>query len=59
MSVFGSIAYAMVLDEKKDKLDVKRIKCVFLIYFEGMKVYRLMCLEAKKCIKNKDVVWEH
>ena len=52
MSVFGSIAYAMVLDEKKDKLDVKRIKCVFLIYFEGMKVYKANVFGSKEMHKK-------
>ena len=48
MRVFGSLAYAMVPDEKNCKLDVKGIKCLFLKYCKGMKVYMLMYLESKK-----------
>ena len=52
MRVFGSIAYAMLPNKKKGKLDAKGIKCMFIGYYEGMKVYRLMCLETKKFIKS-------
>lgn len=37
MCLFGYIPYAMVLDEKRGKLDVKGTKCVFLVYWEGNK----------------------
>ena len=30
---------------------------MFLGYCEGTKVYRLMCLETKKIIKNNDVMF--
>ena len=58
MHVFGSLTYAMVPNNKRDTLDEKGIKCVFLEYCEGMKVYRLMCLKTqKKNHKNKDDVF--
>jgi hypothetical protein len=44
MREFGCIAYAMVEDEKRGKLDVKGTKCLFLGYCEGTKAYRLMCV---------------
>lgn len=47
MHVIGNIAYAIVSDEKRGKLDTKGSKCMLLIYFIDMKVYRLMCLEIK------------
>jgi hypothetical protein len=47
--------YTMVPDEKRDKLDAKGTKCLFLGYCEGTKVYRLMCLQTKKIIKCTDV----
>jgi hypothetical protein len=53
MRVFGSFAYAMVPDEKR--FNVKRTKCMFLGYCEGIEAYRLMCLETKKIIKSGDV----
>lgn len=57
MRVFRCIAYAMVPDEKRGKFDTKGTKCLFLGYFEGTKVYRLMCIETKKIIENRDVVF--
>jgi hypothetical protein len=55
MRVFGCIAYAMVPDEKRGKLDAKGTKCLFLGYCEGTKAYRLMCVQSKKIIKCRDV----
>src|SRR5579875_408018 len=57
MCVFGCIAYAKVPDAKRTKLDTKGTKCLFLGYCEGTKAYRLMCLETKKIIKCRDVVF--
>lgn len=57
MRVFSCVAYARVLDEKRNKLDVKSTKCLFLEYCEGTKAYRLMCLQIKKIINNKDVAF--
>jgi hypothetical protein len=31
--------------------------CVFLGYYEGTKAYRLTCVETKKIIKSRDVVF--
>jgi len=31
--------------------------CVFLGYYEGTKMYRLMCVETKRIIKSRDVVF--
>ena len=47
----------MVLDKKRGKLDAEGTKCLFLGYCEGTKAYRLMCLQTKQIIKNKDVVF--
>jgi len=55
MRVFGFIAYAMVPEEKRGKLDAKGSKCLFLGYCEGTKAYRLMCVQSKKIIKCRDV----
>jgi len=55
MRVFGCIVYAMVLDEKRGKLDAKGTKCLFVGYCEGTKAYRLMCVQSKKIIKCRDV----
>jgi len=55
MRVFGCIAYAIVPDEKRGKLDAKGTKCLFFGYCEGTKAYRLMCVQSKKIIKCMDV----
>ena len=39
MRVFGCVAYAMVPDEQRGKLDAKGTKCLFLGYCEGTKAY--------------------
>jgi len=55
--VFGCKAFAHVLDEKRTKLESKSMPCVFLGYYKGTKAYRLMCVETKRIIKSKDVVF--
>ena len=57
MRVFGCVAYAKVPDAKRGKLDAKGTKCLFLGYCEGTKAYRLMCLETKKIIRSRNVVF--
>ena len=52
MRLFRSIAYVMDPDEKRGKLVVKGMKCVFLGHCEGMKAYRLMHLETHKIFKK-------
>lgn len=54
MHMFGSIAYVMILDGRRGKLDERRIKCMF---FKYMKAYKLICLEAKKIIESRNVVF--
>lgn len=56
MHVFGSLAYAMILNEKRGKLYAKDIICVFIAYCKGMKTYKSM-YENKIKIKNRDVVF--
>ncbi len=46
-----------VPDEKRTKLEPKSMPCVFLGYYEGTKACRLMCVETKRIIKSKDVVF--
>ena len=51
MRASGNIAYAMVPDEKRGKLDVIENKFMFLECSEGMKAYMFICLETKQIIK--------
>ena len=57
MRIFGNIVYVMVSDEKRGKLNAKRMKCVFFRYCKSMKAYRLMCLGTKKIVKSRDIVF--
>lgn len=57
MRVFGCIAYALVPNAKRTKLDAKGIKCIFLGYCEGTKAYRLMRVDTKAIIKCRDVIF--
>lgn len=53
MRVFGCVAYTMVFNEQKGKLDAKGTKCMFLSYCKGTNDYRLMYPQTKKIIKNR------
>lgn len=58
MRVFGCIAYVKVGDAKRFKFHAKSIKCLFFCYCEGTQATRLMCIETRKIIKNRDVVFD-
>lgn len=57
LRVFGALAYAHV---KKDKLDARAIRCLFLGYAKRVKGYRLWRLDLKpsKLIISKDVTFD-
>jgi hypothetical protein len=57
LRVFGCKAFAHIPDEKKSKLESKSMPCVFLGYCEGTKTYHSMCVETKRIIKGRDVVF--
>jgi hypothetical protein len=57
LRVFGCKAFAHVPDEKRTKLESKSMPCVFLGYYEGTKAYRFMCVETKRIIKSRDVMF--
>ncbi len=57
LRVFCYKPFAHILDEKISKLKSKSIPCVFLGYYERTKAYRLMCVETKRIIKNRDVMF--
>jgi hypothetical protein len=57
LKVFGCKTFTHVPDEKKTKLESMSMPCVFLGYYEGTKAYHLMCVETKRVIKSRDVVF--
>jgi hypothetical protein len=56
LKVFGSVAYVWIPDEKHSKLDSKCKKLMFTGYSDHHKAYRLIDIEADKCIFSWDVV---
>ena len=54
--MFGCSAYTHV---RQGKLESRAFKCIFLGYPEGIKGYRLWCIEhgMRKCIVSRDVVF--
>ncbi|KAI5327386.1 hypothetical protein L3X38_026782 [Prunus dulcis] len=56
--VFGCIAYAHILDEKRKKLYDKGEKCIFLGVGEHSKAYKFFNPMTEKVIINRDVVFD-
>ncbi|CAL8090833.1 unnamed protein product [Prunus armeniaca] len=57
MKVFGSLCYAHVLSQQRQKLDLTSKRCIFLGYRSCEKGYRLYSLETGKIIVSRDVVF--
>ena len=55
IKIFGCAAYVHV---DKEKLAPRSVKCVFLGFKPGVKGYKLWCLEDKKVIYSRDVVFD-
>ena len=55
LRVFGFVAYAYVPKEKREKLDEKGVKCIFIGYSSESKAYRLYDPIKKKIIISRDV----
>ena len=56
LKIFGCSAYAHI---KQDKLKPRALKCIFLGYSDGIKGYKLWCIEPgnEKCVISRDVVF--
>ena len=56
LRIFGCTAYAHI---RQDKLEPRALKCCFIGYPDGVKGYKLWCLEEgfKKCMISRDVVF--
>ena len=57
LKVFGSMCYAHVPKEMRNKLEPKGEKCVFVRYSTKSKGYRLFSLKRNKVIKSRDVIF--
>lgn len=58
LRIFGYVAYAHVLDEKRTKTESKSIKCIFIGYSREQKAYRLYDPKAKNFIVSRDVIFD-
>ncbi|RDX85061.1 hypothetical protein CR513_33797, partial [Mucuna pruriens] len=56
--IFGCVAHAHIPDQKRNKLDDKGKRCVFLRVSDESKAYKLFDPIAKKVIVSRDVVFE-
>ncbi|RDY07862.1 hypothetical protein CR513_07965, partial [Mucuna pruriens] len=56
--IFGCVAHAHIPDQKRNKLDDKSKRCVFLGVSDESKAYKLFDPIAKKVIVSRDVVFE-
>lgn len=56
--IFGCIAYAHVPDQRRTKLEDKRVKCIFLGVSDQSKGYKLYNPNTKKIIISCDVIFD-
>ena len=53
LKLFGCDAFMHAPKEKRSKLDIKAVKCIFIVYKDGVKGYKLWNLvKGKQFIVN-------
>ena len=57
LRVFGCVAYVLISDQGRNKLDPKSKKCTFIGYGEDEFGYHLWDDENKKMIRSRDVIF--
>ncbi|BBG97058.1 hypothetical protein Prudu_006062 [Prunus dulcis] len=57
LKVFGSLCYAHVPKQQRQKLDLASKRCIFLGYGSCEKGYRLFNIETEKVIVSRDVIF--
>ena len=55
--IFGSTCYALILEQQRNKLEARSIKCIILEYYKTSKVYRLYDEANIKFIVSRDVIF--
>ena len=58
LRVFGSIAHVHVSDKRREKLDDKSERFIFINYDSWLKGYKLYNLNNKKMVVIQDVVFD-
>ena len=56
LRVFGCDAFVHVPKDKRNKLDSKAEKCIFIGYKDGVKGYKLWNLVKRKTVYSRDVI---
>ena len=56
LKIFGSACYALVLKEKRTKLDSQSLKCIMIRHSDEKKGYRI--LSNGKFIVSRDVIFD-
>jgi len=57
LQIFGCPVYSLVDSQKRNRLDSKSKKCIFIGFTKGVKSFRLWDLEKKNAFTSKDVVF--
>ena len=57
LRVFGCHAFVHVPREKRDKLDKRSMKCIFVGYPDGSKGYKVYNPDTKKMLRTRDVIF--
>ena len=56
--IFSYPVYSLVNSQKRNKLESKFKKCIFIGFIKGFKGFRLWDLEKRSAFTSKDVVFD-
>ena len=58
LRIFGCTAYAHIPKEKRQKLDVKTLQCIYIGYAENRKAYRLYHKPTRRVFESRNVTFD-
>jgi len=58
LRIFGCPAYSLVDSQKRNKLESKSKKCIFIEFTKGVKGFRLWDPEKRSVFTSRDVVFD-
>jgi len=58
LRIFGCSAYSLVDSQKRNKLESKFKKCIFIEFTKGVKSFRLWDSEIRSAFTSRDVVFD-
>ena len=58
LRIFGCPAYSLVDSQKRNKLESKSKKCIFIGFTKGVKSFRIWDLEKRSTFTSRDVVFD-